>query len=111
LKFLIDLLKIIKKTGIKREFWREFANFCTISFIKVFLKSFFENKKKNVYPVHTPAAVDYIMFNFGEYVSIRIFVWRAFIKQSSYLWSKKRAFGVKSHKEINIPVEYLNKSV
>jgi hypothetical protein len=30
----------------KREFWREFAIFCTISFIKIFLKSFFEHKKK-----------------------------------------------------------------
>jgi hypothetical protein len=24
-------------------------------------------QKKNVYPVHTPAAVDFIMFNFGEF--------------------------------------------
>jgi hypothetical protein len=35
---------------------------------KVFLKSFFKYKKKN-YPVHTPAAADYIMFNFGDFLS------------------------------------------
>jgi hypothetical protein len=27
------------------------------------------NTKKNVYPVHTPAAVDYIMFNFVDFLS------------------------------------------
>jgi hypothetical protein len=70
-------------------FWWKFANFCTISFLKVFLKSFFEHKK-NVYPVHTPAAVDYILFNFGEFLSISNFVWRAFIKQSSHHYGVKK---------------------
>jgi hypothetical protein len=28
------------------DFWRKFANFCKISFINVFLKSFFDYKKK-----------------------------------------------------------------
>jgi hypothetical protein len=40
--------------------------------------------KKNVYPVSKPAAVDYIMFNFGEFLSISNFVWRAFIKERSH---------------------------
>jgi hypothetical protein len=31
---------------------------------------------------YTPAAVDYIMFNFGEFLSISNIVWRAFIKES-----------------------------
>jgi hypothetical protein len=44
------------------------------------------NTKKNVYPVHTPAAVDYNMFNFGEFLSISNFVWRAFIKHCIYQW-------------------------
>jgi hypothetical protein len=61
--------------------YAKYANLLTISFIKVFLKSFFEYHK-NVYPEYTPAAVDYIMFNFGEFLSISSFVWRAFIKQS-----------------------------
>jgi hypothetical protein len=38
------------------------------------------NFQKNVYPVHTPAAVDYIIFNFGDFLSISNFVWRAFTK-------------------------------
>jgi hypothetical protein len=37
---------------------------------------------------YTPAAVDYIMFNFGEFLSISNIVWRAFIKESSHLWRK-----------------------
>jgi hypothetical protein len=69
------------------------GNFCTISFIKVFLKS---------YPIHKPAAVDYIMFKFCEFLSISNFVWRAFIKESTHLCCKK--VGIESHKEINILV-------
>jgi hypothetical protein len=69
------------------DFWRKFAHFCTIYFIKVFLKSFFEFKKKMFIPVHKPDAVDYIIFNFGEFLSISYFVWRTFIKQSSISFS------------------------
>jgi hypothetical protein len=58
---------------------------------------FYFEYKKNVYPVHTPAAVDYNMFNFGEFLSISNFVWRAFIIHCIYQWSKKRwAFGLDS---------------
>jgi hypothetical protein len=39
------------------------------SFTKVYLKS-----KKNVYPVHTPATTDYIMFKFSEVLSISTLV-------------------------------------
>jgi hypothetical protein len=53
------------------------------------------------YPVHKPAAVDYIMFNFGEFLFISNFVWRTFIKESIYVVKK---VGLKSHKEINILV-------
>jgi hypothetical protein len=60
-----------------------------ISFIKVFLKPFFDKKKKNVYPAHKPAAVVCIMFNSGEFLSISNFVWRASIQQNSHRWSKK----------------------
>jgi hypothetical protein len=37
--------------------------------------------KKNVYPIHKPAAVDYVMFNYGEFLSISDFVWRVFITE------------------------------
>jgi hypothetical protein len=74
-------------------------------FYKSFSKNFLRIQKKNVYPVHKPAAVDYIMFNFDEYLSISKFVWRAFIKESSHLCcTKRKAFGMESHKEINISV-------
>jgi hypothetical protein len=38
----------------------------------------YKKKKKNVHPVHTPAAVDYGTFNFGDFSSSS-FVWRVFI--------------------------------
>jgi hypothetical protein len=48
------------------------------SFSKIFLRI-----QKNVYQVHKPAAVNYIiMFNYGEFLSMSNFVWRAFIKES-----------------------------
>jgi hypothetical protein len=81
-------------------FWRKFENFCTISAIIVFLKSSFEYKKKN-YPVHKPDAVDFILFNFGELLTISNFVWRALITESSHVVKK---VGLPSHKEINILV-------
>jgi hypothetical protein len=31
--------------------------------------------------LHKPAVVDYIMLNFGEFLFISNFVWRAFIKK------------------------------
>jgi hypothetical protein len=40
--YLIQYAKYCDNFG----FWQKIANFCTISFIKVFLKSFFEYKKK-----------------------------------------------------------------
>jgi hypothetical protein len=40
-----------------------------ISLIIVFSKKNSSNTKKNVYPVHTPAAVDYIVFNFCDFSS------------------------------------------
>jgi hypothetical protein len=92
-------------------FWGKFANFFTISFIKVFRiqKNLFSNTKKNVYPVQKPAAVDYILFYFGEFLSISNFVWRAFIEESSHGVKKDEL--LESHKKINIPDLYLNESV
>jgi hypothetical protein len=40
------------------------------------------------YNYQAAAAVDYIMFNFGNF-SISNFVWTGFIKESSHVWSKK----------------------
>jgi hypothetical protein len=59
--------------------------------MKIFLKSFFEYKK-NVYPIYKPAAVDYNVFNLGEFLSITNFVWRAFIKQSKPSMELKKSF-------------------
>jgi hypothetical protein len=64
---------------------------------------YFVEYKKNSYPVHKPAAVDYIIFNFGEFLCISNFVWRAFIKESSHLCFKQKV-RLKSHNEINILV-------
>jgi hypothetical protein len=52
---------------------------------KIFLRI-----KKNVYPVHKPVAVDDIILNFGDFLTINNFVWRAFIKESSHLCFKKK---------------------
>jgi hypothetical protein len=42
----------------------------SVCLYKSFSKIFLRIQKKNVYPVHKPAAVDYIMFNFGYFYSI-----------------------------------------
>jgi hypothetical protein len=41
-----------------------------------------------LYNNQAAAAVDYIMFNLDNF-SISNFVWTAFIKESSHVWSKK----------------------
>jgi hypothetical protein len=62
----------------------------SVRFLLKVCKIFLRIQKTNVYPVYKPAAVDYIMFNFCEFLSISNFVLRAFIKESSHVWSKKR---------------------
>jgi hypothetical protein len=49
---------------------------------------------KNVYPVHKPSVDDCIIFNFGAFLCISNFVWRAFINESSHLCCKKSWSGI-----------------
>jgi hypothetical protein len=55
-------------------------------------------KKKNVYPVHKPAAVDYIMLNLGEFLSSSNFVWRA---SDDYITKKTN---IPEKTSINLPL-------
>jgi hypothetical protein len=52
-------------------------------------------------PVHTPAAVDYIMFNFGEFLSISNFV----LKKAA-IYGVKAMSGQEIQKEINLAVSF-----
>jgi hypothetical protein len=83
----------------------EICKFLYDFFYKSFIKIFFRIQKK----IHKQAAVDYIMFKIGIFLSISYFVCRAFIKKGAIYIVKKT--GLESQKEINILVNYLNKSV
>jgi hypothetical protein len=61
------------------------------SFSKTFLRII---QKKNVYPVHKPSTVDYIMFNFDEFLFISKFVWRALLKKAAIYVVKKSWSGI-----------------
>jgi hypothetical protein len=57
--------------------------------------------KKIFYPVHTPAAFDYIMYNFGEFLSIRSFIWRAFFNNRVAYVAKKALVRLRTFGQFN----------
>jgi hypothetical protein len=65
---------------------------CNKSYSKIFLR-----RKNNVYPVHKPAAVDYFMFNVGEFLFNSNFEWTALIKENSPFGCKKSWSGIATY--------------
>jgi hypothetical protein len=70
---------------------------------KSFSKIFLLIQKKNVYPVHKSMLSIILYSTVVNFYLLVIFLWRAFIKESSHLCCKKKV-GLESHKEINILV-------